>query len=75
MKELEVHLGAVRSVSAVDSGPVSGCQLDIAHHLLVVSLAVDGPAEGQLVQRVAYSELLGLGHDFLQEGGVDVPLD
>ena len=67
----EVSLGVFAGVAglpAVDGGPVLPGQHDVAHHLLVVDLAVHRPAEGLLVQWISHTELAGLGHELLHEG-------
>ena len=57
--------GCIESLPTVDDGPVLAGQSDEAHHLLVVDLAVDGPAEGLLVQRISHTQLTGLGYELL----------
>ena len=53
----------VESLPAVDDGPVLAGQPHVAHHLLVVDLAVHGSTEGQLVKGISYTQLTGLGNE------------
>ena len=53
----------VECLPTVESGPVLAGQPHVAHHLLVVDLAVHGSTEGLLVKGISYTQLTGLGNE------------
>ena len=68
LESLPGLFAGVESISTVEDGPVLPGQSDVAHHLLVVNLAVHRTAEGLLVKRISDTKLTGFGDQLFQEG-------
>ena len=64
----------VAGLPTVEGGPVLPGHHDVAHHLLVVHLAVHRSAEGLLVKGISYTELAGLSNKLFHESLGNVPL-